>query len=221
MLLPFRVQQRAPLPNGRIGEALAMAIIWWFQVLKLQLCQEVPLAIVRTPVIELFCDAASKPPCVAGVGIHRGAIMYTAFEVNHRIMRALEVRKDDQIMALELLAILVSLRTWGHVMSGTTVRVWTDNVGAQCTLEANYARRHDHNLIVFAIMLVAAQFGFRLWFERVGTDDNIADEPSRGKLDTLRALGAVWVPPVGTHDLHELDKLADPKLLQDWCSRVC
>ena len=38
--------------------------------------------------------------------------------------------------------------------------------------------------------------GMHIWFERVSTDDNISDLPSREEYKLLEDLGAIWVPPM-------------------------
>ena len=44
--------------------------------------------------------------------------------------------------------------------------------------------------------LKAAELNANLWFRRVGTDENIADDPSREDYRLLRALNAEYVCPV-------------------------
>ena len=44
--------------------------------------------------------------------------------------------------------------------------------------------------------LKAAEMNTSLWFSRVGTHDNIADDPSREDYRLLRALHAEYVKPV-------------------------
>eukprot|EP00969_Alexandrium_andersonii_P070768 3123625-Alexandrium_andersonii.AAC.1 len=50
-------------------------------------------------------------------------------------------------------------------------------------------------MLVHAVWLLAARRSIGLWIERVASDDNIADLPSRESYDALEALRAAWVPP--------------------------
>jgi len=116
-------------------------------------------------------------------------------DVSNVVLDAYRERNDAQIMTLEIMAILVGLHTFGDVIRGASVRVWTDNVGGERTLRKGSAKQEDHNLLVFAVWFAAARLGCALWFERVGAKDNIADQPSRGYDVALSRLGAVWVHP--------------------------
>ena len=118
-------------------------------------------------------------------------------DVSNVVLDAYRERNDAQIMTVEIMAILVGLHTFGDVIRGASVRVWTDNVGGECTLRKGSAKQEDHNLLVFAVWFAAARLGCALWFERVGAKDNIADQPSRGYDVTKRAwqacgLGGRW-----------------------------
>ena len=106
------------------------------------------------------------------------------------------IRRPPTFCTFEIMAILVALTTFSTVLRGASVRVWTDNVGGECALRKGSARQEDHNLLVFAVWLHAARIGCSLWFERVGTKDNIADQPSRGYDEAVTRLGARWVEAV-------------------------
>ena len=41
----------------------------------------------------------------------------------------------------------------------------------------------------------AAAYGMHLWFERVASDDNLSDLPSREEYGLVERLGAVWRAP--------------------------
>ena len=51
-------------------------------------------------------------------------------------------------MALDLLAVAVGLSTFGEMLGGYNVRVWTDNVGGEG------ARSQDHNLLVHNLLVL-------------------------------------------------------------------
>ena len=101
-----------------------------------------------------------------------------------------DCRCDNQILALELLAIVVGLATWGKAYAGHTVLVWTDNTGGEHALSKGRARAVDHNLLVHFTWLMAWKYDIGLWIERMGTKGNIADLPSREEYGLLRGIGA-------------------------------
>jgi hypothetical protein len=105
-------------------------------------------------------------------------------------------RSDKQIMGLELLAVLVGIFTFMRGFAGKLVRVWEDNAGAEGSLAKGSSKEIDHNAIVHAAWLLAAENDFGLWFERVSSERNIADLPSREDYRMLREIGARWVQPI-------------------------
>ena len=76
------------------------------------------------------------------------------------------------------------------------VVIWEDNQGGECALRAGAARSEDHNLLVHAVWLLAARLRAALWVERVASDDNIADDPSREEYSLLEAVQGTFVAPI-------------------------
>ena len=93
-------------------------------------------------------------------------------------------------MGLELLSIIVGLLTFNDLIIGSTVRVWSDNIGADRALAKGAVVMRDHNLIVHGIWALALKLNIGIWIERVASEDNIADLPSRRKYKLLKRLGA-------------------------------
>ena len=57
MVRPLFAQQYSPLPNGRVGPRLEMALQWWQQVLRMELSQEIPLDLSKVEVCIRVCRA--------------------------------------------------------------------------------------------------------------------------------------------------------------------
>ena len=94
-------------------------------------------------------------------------------------------------MSLELLSIALGVSTWADLLEGRDLVIWSDNSGAEAATRSGSTKQFDHNCIIHCIWLVAAKFGLSLFVERVPSELNIADLPSREEHDTLRAMGAV------------------------------
>ena len=62
-----------------------------------------------------------------------------------------------------------------------------------------------HAQLVHAQWTHAAEHGMSLWVERVSTDDNIADLPSRNEFQVLEQAGAQYVVPVLREQYWELE----------------
>ena len=87
-------------------------------------------------------------------------------------------RDDNQIMGLELLAILVGLETFTHKLKGASVRIWTDNAGGELALKKQAGKASDHNALVHLVWTKAAQINAGLYINRVPSCESIADGPT-------------------------------------------
>ena len=72
--------------------------------------------------------------------------------------------------------------------------------GAEHSTVKGSAKAFDQNQIVHQIWTLAFELGIQLWIERVPSEDNISDCPSRFDYRLMDELGAIWCRPV-------LDKL--------------
>lgn len=147
MVRRFYSQQYAPLPAGRMGAMLQLAIKWWLHVLKDQMCQ----ALVRRTqpeVVELFGGAPRKPARVASVLFDGGEVLYSDWEPTEQMLSFFYLRKDNQIMGLEVLAVALGLSTFAERLRGKTVRVWIDSAGGEGALRAGSTKSEDHNLLI-------------------------------------------------------------------------
>jgi hypothetical protein len=133
---------------------------------------------------------------LAAVLICDGRISYTDWEPDADLLGFFRARKDNQIMALELLALALGLSTFGAQCRERRVRLFSDNVGAERCTKKGSAREWDHTALIHSIWLKAARLQAQLWVERVPTEENIADLPSRESYSLLQRLGAVFVEPM-------------------------
>ena len=124
-------QQHKPLKGAKVSKHLRLALLWWEQALLLKLCKSVELVPEQESVIELFADARGTPPQIGAVLIEGGSIEYTEWVPPKCVLTALKERRDEQIMAQELLAITVALFSFMDRIRGRRVRVWTDNAGGE------------------------------------------------------------------------------------------
>ena len=171
---PLYAQQYCPLAGGAVGPLLELALQWWEQVLRHGIHQEQRFADMRADpagVLNLFCDARGEPPRVAAVLFGAGAgplrdrqAWFTDWEPLAALLAIFDDRSDNQIMAQELLAIVVGLCTFIGNLAGRTVRVWTDNAGGEGALRTGAAKSCDHNLLVHAVWLLAAKHRYLLSF---------------------------------------------------------
>ena len=121
--------------------------------------------------------------------------MYTDYAPPSQLLEIFRSRQDNQIMGLELLAIALALCTFADMLKGRRVCMWSDNVGSEKSTAKGAAKAFDHSCLVHGMWLKAAQLSVQMWVDRVPTDDNIADLPSREEYGLLQAIEAQYMEP--------------------------
>ena len=119
--------------DGSITEALRAALLWWLFVLSLNLSEEHPWEVPRSSVARLFVDARGSPPRCAAVLIADGQCWYTDGKPSRVLLDRLSERSDNQIMALESLAIALGTSTFADEIRGKKVVVYNDNKAAEAS----------------------------------------------------------------------------------------
>ena len=143
--------------------------------------------------VQLFADARGSPARVAAVLFVDGETLFCDLAPEQAVLDCFRKRKDNQIMSLELLSIALGLSSFEPWLKSRKVHVWSDNTGAEASTSRGSARSFDHTCLVHAIWLQAAKLGIDMRVDRVPTEDNIADLPSREDYVLLQKLGAVAV----------------------------
>ena len=152
---------------------------WWKQVLELKISQErARHGSVQKP-FHLSADARSTPPRLAAVLICDGKFYYTEMAPPKELLEVLVKRNDNQIMGLEIMSIALGISSFSELIKSRKVRVWSDNKGAEGCTRKGAAKSFDHNSLIHAFWLRAAQLRLEVFISRVPTKDNIADDPSR------------------------------------------
>ena len=167
-------------------------------MLAMEICEMRPWHTREAPPVHIFVDARGTPPRCAAVAFIDGRCMYSDGEPSSRIMKSFAARKDAQICGLEMLAIALGLSVFAEELRGRKAIIFFDNIGAEAATRKGAAKSWDHCQIIHEIWTMAAQNQTHLWIERVPTDDNIADLPSREEYKLIEDLpgGAEWRKPV-------------------------
>ena len=87
------------------------------------------------------------------------------------------------------------MSTFTDLLRGRRVVLYSDNKGAEASTRKGTAKSWDHCELIHEIWTHAAVNKIRVWVERVPTDDNISDLPSRFEYDMLKELDAEWRAP--------------------------
>ena len=104
-------------------------------------------------------------------------------------------RKDSQIMGLEMLAIGLGVSSFAHLISKRRVVIWSDNTGAETAVKSGKAKAFDHTCLAHCLWVQLIKLKTEVFIQRVPTEVNIADLPSREEYSLLESIGAEWVQP--------------------------
>ena len=129
------------------------------------------------------------------LGQVRGSLQASRAQAFGRTIEAFQPREDNQIMGLEMLSIALGLCSFEHLLGRRRVVIWSDNTGAQAAAGSGAARAFDHACLAHGLWVKFAHLRCLARVERVPTDENIADDPSRGEFGLLRQLGATRIVP--------------------------
>ena len=96
--------------------------------------------------------------------------------------RAMELSRlsGNPIHQLELAPVLAALLLWEKVICGRCCLLFVDNEGARASLVSGDSTCLSSSRLCYAISDRCAHLGASLWYERVPTEANVADRPSRG-----------------------------------------
>ena len=179
MLVPLYTQQHKQGKHSGLSKSLRLCLEWWRQVLSLQLKQTKKFRCEASKPVHLFADARGFPARLAAVLLVDGELFYVDCEPPESMEKVFRGRQDNQIMGWELFAIALGLSSFSHLLRHRHVTVWSDDVGSERATAKGKAKQWDHTCVVHCLWLMAAKLGITMWIERVPTDDNIADLPSR------------------------------------------
>ena len=189
-----------PIVFGRaviIGPRLRAALQWWLRVLSMSMAEVREWRCEDWWVCHLFVDAASSPARCAAVLFHAGGIECTDAAPNDAMWERFCSRRDKQITGLEIYATALGLSTFQRQIAGEIVFLYSDNTGVSswfswlalksfsaCYVQRAAQRRvqrgpSDHNALIHCVWTQALLQRFRLWVQRVPTEDNLSDLPSR------------------------------------------
>ena len=98
--------------------------------------------------------------------------------------------KKTIIHECEFLAVAIALRSWGHHLRAKQVVCFIDNNAVRDSLISAKASGGIAGRILECVLLDEADNGLMMWFARVPSKSNIADDPSRGCCKLLERLGS-------------------------------
>ena len=180
--------------DGWVSSELERSLRWWLEVLKCGLAETKYWQQANERTMHLFCDASGRQGL--GAVLLAGDIrLCTRMLPSATLLQHFRPRGDNQIMGLELMAISLGLTTFEKWIRNSNLVVWCDNCGSEMALRRGSARSYDHAQMVHAQWTFIAKAGIAVHVQRIASDDNIADLPSRGDLRWIASRGVIEVEP--------------------------
>lgn len=97
--------------------------------------------------------------------------------------------RKTQIVQVELLAIVAACQAYGPELEGKRVIVLVDSESVLGAAIKGYSSKEDISDAVTELWTTISKYGIVVYFDRVSTDANISDGPSRYQLEMARKLG--------------------------------
>ena len=105
------------------------------------------------------------------------------------------IPRKSQIAMVELFATLVALETFRPELEGSSSLLFVDSESVQGALVKGYSAREDMCELVSVFWRCALDLKVNLYIDRISTDANPADHPSRDRMEVGNALGWIEVFP--------------------------
>jgi hypothetical protein len=182
--------------NRTVDGPIKQALLLWRSILREGSPRPIPNKI-GGPADAIICTDGftpgpfdkdqSKPPRVGGVIFtkwRKAAIVFSS-KVSQDIIDTWLPRKT-QIAQIELLAMVAAFDTFGSELSGKRVIALIDNESALGAAIKGYSRVDDVSHLVTRLWEIINRHSIIVYFDRISTDANISDGPSRDDWSVAR-----------------------------------
>ena len=106
------------------------------------------------------------------------------------------IPRKSQIAMVELFATVVALTTFKKWLRGSWSLLFVDSEPVQGALVKGYSAKEDLCELVGVFWKLALELQVNLYIDRVPTDSNPSDPPSRNCVEVGRSLGWITIDPV-------------------------
>ena len=190
-------RQYAKFPKHGLNAAITLALKEWRWLVQAGPPRLIEAAKARRADLVLFTDGsfpdgtAGSPsePWIGGALFRRGARpLQFGSSVSGSLVERWLPRKS-QIVMVELLAVVVALETFRELLKDAWILLFVDSEPVQGALVKGYSAKEDLCELVGVFWRIALNLKVCIYVDRVPTDSNPADAPSRDRMDVGGALG--------------------------------
>ena len=196
-------RQYAKFPRSDLNRAIQLSLEKWLDFIHRGPPRKIELALSRAPDAVIFTDgsfpdrkSSLKDPWIGGVVFAKGMRpVQFGCKVDQTLIDRWIPRKS-QIAMVELFATVVALATFKEFLEGKWCLLFVDSEPVQGALVKGYSAKEDPCELVGIFWSIALDLKVNLYIDRVPTDANPSDPPSRADLQTGSALGWRTVDPI-------------------------
>ena len=189
-------RQCSKVPRSDVNKAIALSLRHWRSLIEGGPPRPIEFAGSRKADFVIFTDgsfpdakSSLKDPWIGGVLFSRESRpVQFGCKVDLEMMDRWIPRKS-QIAMVELFATVVALKTFQDRLRGSWSLLFVDSESAQGALVKGYSAKEDLCELVGVFWDLALETQVNLFIDRVPTDSNPADPPSRDALEVGRSLG--------------------------------
>jgi microcystin degradation protein MlrC len=120
------------------------------------------------------------------------------------------ISRVTQIFMVELVATVLVLETFRHYLQDATVLLFVDAEAVEGALVKGYSARSDVSLLVGKFWQLAQELNVYIYVDRVPTDANCSDGPSRDKVHIGKQLGWLEVQARWPAEVHKSGRAWGP-----------
>ena len=197
-------RQYTKLNQSHLSQAIVLALKQWKWLIEEGPPRPISVSRPRSSDFVIFTDGSfpdGKPgspskPWIGGVLFAKGEVpIQFGCEVQQQLVAKWLPRKS-QIAMVELFATVVALKTFETRIAGSWSLLLVDSEPVQGALVKGYSSREDLCELVGLFWNLALELKINLYIDRVPTDANPADPPSRDNMSVGTNLGWITVDPI-------------------------
>eukprot|EP00438_Fugacium_kawagutii_P013451 Skav225992 [mRNA] locus=scaffold4003:161449:163482:+ [translate_table: standard] len=212
-LRPISERQYSRSPhNGSfsLDQALRVALVHWKGLINEGPPRTIDLKVSKRSDVVIFTDGFTSDPRDRVKKPDRvGAVLFdprlkAPVQFSEVIPPAAQKRwliRNTQIVPIEMMAPILAIETFRDRLRNTDLILLIDSESVEAALVKGYSSREDLCDLISVFWDLVIKYQIRVFIDRVSTDANPADWPSRGDLERGERAGWVTVKSVWPKDL--------------------
>ena len=187
-----------PTLHSGLGPALTLALKQWKKLVQAGPPRKIEMLTNAPADVVLFTDGytpdarkreSGSSSVGASIFAREAAVPGQFYEVVPQRVIDQWMPRKTQICLIELVGVIIAFETFRDYLQGKTVLLFVDAEAVEGALVKGYSARSDVCELVGLFWDMALDLGCSVYIDRISTDANCADAPSRNKLEIGEALG--------------------------------